>query len=252
MSRRVGDAVWNGLVPIACVLAGLLFATSRETAQGTDLRAGRRLELAQLSAEAERKVTQYSGQVTRLEGEVKRLEDAAAGSDRRVANEQGTAAALEAPVGLTPVHGPGLTVTLRDAPTRPDGTLPPNARNVDDIVVHQQDVQAVVNALWAGGAEAMTIQGQRIIATGAVKCVGNTLLLYGHTYSPPFRITAVGDQNRQRRALDQSPGVQEYLRAVDYFGVGYSVNDERDVTLPGYDGPLRLSYAEPVPDTGSN
>ena len=53
--------------------------------------------------------------------------------------------------------------------------------------MHQQDIQAVVNALWAGGAEAMTIQGQRVISTTGIKCVGNTVVLHGVPYSPPYR-----------------------------------------------------------------
>jgi uncharacterized protein YlxW (UPF0749 family) len=246
MDRKLGERGWAGLVPVAFLLAGLLFGTSAETARGTDLRAARRADLASLITDTERKVTSYSDQVTALEDQVDVLDEAAAKYDGRVLAVRDRSAGLAGPVGLLPVHGPGLTVVLNDAPRQPDGSLPPNARNADDVVVHQQDVQAVVNAVWAGGADAMTIQGQRIIATGAVKCVGNTLLLYGHVYSPPFRITAIGDPGRLRRALDRSDGVQEYRRAVAYFGLGYDVTDEPDVTLPGYDGPVRLGYADAV------
>jgi uncharacterized protein YlxW (UPF0749 family) len=246
MGGRIGEKAWSGLVPVACLLAGLLFGTSAETARGTNLRADRQADLASLIADTERKVTSDTNRVTALEDQVDALDEAGARSDGRATAARGRSAALAGPVGLVAVHGPGLSVVLDDSPRRADGSLPPNARNADDVVVHQQDVQAVVNALWAGGADAMTIQDQRIIATGAVKCVGNTLLLYGHVYSPPFRITAIGDSGRLRRALDHSGGVQEYRRAVEYFGLGYDVTDERDVTLPGYDGPLRLAYAEAV------
>ena len=63
-------------------------------------------------------------------------------------------------------------------------------------------MQAVVNALWAGGAEAMTIMGVRVISTSAVRCVGNTLLLHGRVYSPPFVITAIGDPSAMQQALE--------------------------------------------------
>src|SRR3569833_1449764 len=78
----------------------------------------------------------------------------------------------------------------------------------DDLVVHQQDVQAVGNALWAGGATGMQIMDQRLISTSAVRCVGNTLILQGVVYSPPFRITATGAPDRLRAALDASPEIQ--------------------------------------------
>ncbi|HEY9476023.1 MAG TPA: DUF881 domain-containing protein [Mycobacteriales bacterium] len=246
--RPQRNDVWRVLVPVVCLAAGMLFAASAETALGTDLRAGRRVELTQLIAEEEQRVARFTGQATTLQHQVDELESQAARGDQRVGTEQDRAEGLAAPAGLTPARGPALSVTLDDAPRGPDGALPPGARNVDDVVVHQQDVQAVVNALWAGGAEAMTIMGERIITTGAVRCVGNVLLLYGRTYSPPYRITAIGDPDRMRSALDRQPGVVIYQKAAEYFGLGYNVESRRDVTLPGYDGPLRLNYAEAMPE----
>jgi len=224
----------------------VLFATSAETAQGTDLRAGRRIELTQLIAAQEQAVGESTKRAVTLQSEVDALEKDASTRDGRVGAVRGASQRLEAQVGLRPLRGNGLTVELNDAPRRPDGSLPPNARP-DDVIVHQQDVQAVVNALWAGGADGLAVMGQRLITTGAVRCVGNTLLLYGRTYSPPFRVTAVGDPTRLRASLATEPGVRLYRQAVDYFGLGYEVKDEREVTLPGYDGPVRLGYAEAVP-----
>jgi uncharacterized protein YlxW (UPF0749 family) len=243
---RRGRRFWRALVPTIMLLAGVLFATSAETARGTDLRAGRRIELTQLIAEQERKVADTTRRVTALQVQVDGLEQQAGSKDARVGQTRRAMAPLESEVGLTPLRGPGVTVVLDDAPRGVGGALPAGARP-DDVIVHQQDVQAVVNALWAGGADAMAVMGQRLITTGAVRCVGNTLLLYGRTYSPPFRITALGDPAHLRSALDRQPGVQLYLQAVSYFGLGYEVKDEREVTLPGYDGPLRLGYAQAVP-----
>ena len=101
--------------------------------------------------------------------------------------------ALEPAAGLVPVVGPGLRVSMSDAPRDSDGNYPAGV-DPDDLVIHQQDVQAAVNALWAGGAEAMMIMDQRVLTTSAVRCIGNTLLLQGRTYSPPFVITAIGDE----------------------------------------------------------
>ena len=99
----------------------------------------------------------------------------------------------------------------RRAPAH-DGSRPPDASN-DDLVVHQGDVQAVVNALWAGGAEAMSIMNVRVLTTSAVRCVGNTLLLHGRVYSPPFKIVAIGDPAALQQALASSQGVRLFKDA---------------------------------------
>ena len=133
-----------------------------------------------------------------------------------------------------------IIVELDDAPhgdTMPDGFEP------DDLVVHQQDVQGVVNALWAGGAEAMQIMDQRIIATSAVRCVGNTLILQGRVYSPPYTVTAIGDPERLARALEDSPNVQVFRYYVDTFGLGYQTHAATKTRLPAYDGSLDLLHA---------
>ena len=233
-------------MPVIALAAGVLFATSAETAKGTDLRAGRRVELTQLIAAQERSVGDATRRAVGLQAEVDVLEQEASTKDGRVGAVRAESDRLENQVGLRPIRGGGLTVVLDDAPRRPDGSLPPDARP-DDVIVHQQDVQSVVNALWAGGADGLMVMGQRLITTGAVRCVGNTLLLYGRTYSPPFRVTAIGDPARLRARLDSEPGVRLYRQAVEYFGLGYEMKDEREVTLPGYDGPVRLGYAEAVP-----
>ncbi|WP_248838467.1 DUF881 domain-containing protein [Frankia sp. AgKG'84/4] len=153
---------------------------------------------------------------------------------------------LAGPTGRAAVHGPAVTVELDDAPpARRRGPFPPGVRapGPDDLVVHQQDVQAVVNALWAGGAEAMTIMDRRVTAQTAVRCVGNTLLLRGEVFSPPFRITAIGGAAALRARLGDDPQVRIYQQYVAAYGLGYRITETADARLPAYDGPLTLSSA---------
>jgi uncharacterized protein YlxW (UPF0749 family) len=112
-------------------------------------------------------------------------------------------------------------------------------------VIHQSDVQAVVNAVWAAAADGVSVMDQRLIATSAVRCVGNTLLLQGRTYSPPFVITAIADADAVRAQLAASPQVAVLQEAVDAFGLTFEVHPRAQVTLPAYDGPLDLQYAIP-------
>jgi len=235
---------WAVLVPLTALAAGLLFATSASTAQGTDLRADRRLQLTELIARERADVEQREQDAAVLRDQVQALSDRAAATDVRVA-QAAAAAELEMAAGLVPVEGPAVTVSLDDAPRR-DGR-PALSDDPDDLVVHQQDVQAVVNALWAGGAEAMTLMGQRIVSTSAVRCVGNTVILHGRVYGPPFVVTAVGDPDPLRDALESDPGVLVFRSYVDRFGLGYTVRSPKSVTLPAYDGPLELPNVTTLP-----
>jgi uncharacterized protein YlxW (UPF0749 family) len=152
---------------------------------------------------------------------------------------QARSAPLRLPGGLTAVHGPGIVVVLDDAPpSDADAGVDAN-----QLVVHQSDLQAVVNALWAGGAEAMTIAGQRVIATSAVRCVGNTLLLNGDVFSPPFSVAAIGPYRTMARALDESPGVALFKQAAGYYGLGYTVESDRNLELPAFQGSIAPTYA---------
>jgi uncharacterized protein YlxW (UPF0749 family) len=241
---RIVRGVWRLAVPAAFACAGLLFATSAGAARGGDLR-GSRDDLSDLIRAQEHRVDVSTRQVDRLRAEVDAATRDAARADKRVAAEQRRTGHLAFGAGIGSVRGPALTVTLTDAPRSTDRLLPEGA-TADDLVVHQQDVQAVVNALWEGGADAIQIMDQRVVATSAVRCVGNTLILQGRVYAPPFTVTAIGDPDRLRTALDTSEGVALYRYYVDRFGLGYRTERHDRVRMPGYAGSLDLLYAETV------
>ncbi len=231
---------WSFAVPVTLGLAGLLFSTSAITASGRDLRDDRRTAVTDLIADRQAAIAVQQARLTRLRAAMA----AGAALDPRTAELASAAKTRAAAAGTQPVSGPALTVKLDDAPhPQPGQTLPGNP-SADDLVVHQQDVQAVVNALWVGGAEAMTIMNQRVLSTTAVRCVGNTLLLHGRVYSPPFVVTAIGDQSRMTKALDAAPDVTIYRQYVAAYKLGYSVTRQASVALPGPAAAPELAYAK--------
>jgi uncharacterized protein YlxW (UPF0749 family) len=117
-------------------------------------------------------------------------------------------------------------------------------------VVHQQDIEAVLNALWSAGAEGIQMQDQRIIATSAPLCVGNTLLLNGRTYSPPYVVTAIGDVPAMQAALAASPMVALYNRYVLRFGLGYTEDPKARVEVIAHPPAVRMRYAKPAGPLG--
>lgn len=242
-------------VTAVCLVAGLLFGTSASLARDRGPGGGATDLVGLITARAEQ-VRELNEEAERLRVDVAALQERVDTSEiRRVARR---ADAVAPAVGTAPVSGPAVRVTLDDAGYSQD-TLP-EGLSVDDVVVHQQDLQGVVNALWTGGAEAIMVQDQRIVSTSAVKCVGNTLYLQGRVYSPPYTVTAIGDPASLRSALQADPVVTTYRQWADAIGLGYAVQELGETELPGFTGVFRPSYArvaqdvepgtDPLPDAG--
>jgi uncharacterized protein YlxW (UPF0749 family) len=225
-------------VALTLAAAGMLFVAGGTTAQGTDLR-NDSADLAGLVRGEEAQAEQATTVVDSLRTEVAALEAATGQSDPAL---EDTLAAMSEAAGMVPVTGPAVQVVVDDAD--PGSNQAQRARSLDDLVVHQEDVQGVVNALWLGGAEAMMLMDQRVISTSAVRCVGNTLSLQGQPYSPPYVITAIGDPEALQAALEASEAVDTYRSYVETFGLGYEVTVLEETRLPAYSGPLELRHAQ--------
>jgi uncharacterized protein YlxW (UPF0749 family) len=227
---------------IVFAIAGVLFVGSALTSHGTDLRQDKPNQLRDLVHQQMESVQRLTRQATALRLQIDHLSTQAGVPELDAA--QAAAKALAPAAGFTPVSGTGVQVTLTDAP-------PPNAAlgqktNPDDLLVHQQDVESVMNGLWRGGATAMTVQGRRLISTSAPQCVGNVILVDGVVYSPPYVIAATGDPVKLRAALASEPGVQLFLEYVSLFGLGYTVTDVPKLVMPPYVGSVNLKYVHVV------
>jgi uncharacterized protein YlxW (UPF0749 family) len=226
--RERGRMCMRGRVSVAVVLmlAAALFVVSAREARDPATR--RPQDLGQLTAAESDRVAELTKQVDDLRTQVDQL---TAENNSQAGTSLGAVpAGFAVESGATPVSGPGLVVTLDDAP--PDSAVA--GVRPDVLVVHQQDLQAVMNALWAGGAEAMSLQDQRVVSTSAVRCVGNVLRLHGQVYSPPYQVRAIGDPAALRAALDASAAVRLYVRDAGRVGLGWQVDDAANLDLPAY------------------
>ncbi|MBF0688070.1 MAG: DUF881 domain-containing protein [Cellulomonas sp.] len=238
-ARRVG--LWRGAVSVGLVLglSGLMFTVNARSTGDDDGRHPQ--DLRELALKQATTVQDLSAEVDELRSEVERLtaeQNALAGRPVLTGGAGDLVAA-----GSTPVTGRGLRVALDDAPfdVRNEDVRP------DLLVVHQQDIQSVMNALWAGGAEAMGLMDQRVVSTTGVQCQGNVLRLHGRMYSPPFVITAIGDPDRLRASLADDPAVSTYVRHAAELGLGWDVETRDALELPAYSGATELTWAR-VPD----
>jgi uncharacterized protein YlxW (UPF0749 family) len=233
---------WSFGVPLVCLLAGLLLAATHAVSGGAEIRRSDAPRLVDLVRETQAAVNRLKGERDELAAKIDSTH--LKSSDAALAAMLRRSAELAGEADMNPVHGPGLVVTLDDAQRDANGRFPRDA-SPDDLVVHQQDIQAVLNALWSVGAEAIQMQDQRIIATSIPRCVGNTLLLNGRTYSPPYTITAIGNASAMQAALAAAPLVMLYKQYVVRFGLGYHEDAKPDVQIVGHTEPVRMHFAEP-------
>lgn len=231
------------------LLCGGLFVVSAANSDGTDLRPGRYTDLASLVKDESDQYDALRERVADLDSQVQTL--SASLSDKDVRRFHQRVAELKDPAGLVPRTGPGVTITLSDAP---EDVINSTTGDVNLLLVHQQDIQAVVNALWRGGATAVTVQGQRIVSTTGIKCEGNAVQLQGVPYPQPYVISAVGDQGELLTSIEEDDYLQAYReQAADpAISVGWDLQLESTVVAPAYDGLLDLSYAVPIDDASSS
>ena len=238
---------WRFGVPLVCLLAGLLLAATHGVSGGAEIRRSDAPRLVDLVREAQSSVNRLRAERDQLANQIDSMHGRS--PDAALAAMLRRSAELAGEAGVDPVHGPGLVVTLQDAQRDANGRFPRDA-SPDDLVVHQQDIQAVLNALWSAGAEAIQMQDQRIIATSVPRCVGNTLLLNGRTYSPPYTITAIGNAAAMQAALAAAPLVVLYKQYVVRFGLGYHEEVKPDVQIAGHSEPVRTHFAQPAGPVG--
>jgi uncharacterized protein YlxW (UPF0749 family) len=231
------------LLAVACGLLGFLAVVAvRARPADPESRLPRQYRLAALIERQQRSTADLRRQVEQLRADVDRLRSRQAGRAEGLTVRNDQLQSLSSVAGLVPVRGPGLKVTLDDSrlDEAPSG-------NVNDLVIHSQNVQAVVNALWRAGAEAVSINHQRLIGTSAVLCVGNTLLLNGTVQSPPYVVSAIG-AGKDRFEADAL--VRRLHDDAKQFGLRFSVAKEDSLDLPAFKGATTAKYARPTGPSG--
>lgn len=234
--RRPGFGLVAGCAAVGFVVAVAAFLAPPDP----ELRLPREYRLAGLIERQQANTIQLRAQLADLREQVEELSTEAAGHERLTEELETHLDTLAIQAGLSAVKGRGMRVSLADS----DLSRSPS-ENVNDLVIHSEDVRTVVNALWRAGAEAISLNGQRLVGTSAVVCVGNTLLVNGTVHSPPYVAEAVG---ADRSRFDADPGVKILKRDAIGFRLGFSVESLSVARVPGFDGAVNFSRARPMAD----
>jgi uncharacterized protein YlxW (UPF0749 family) len=243
--RRRGGVV---AVVLTMVLAGLLAAvTYDQAAAGSQGREAVRAALVDDIRRESETTDGLAAELAAVRGEV-----TAARGDALAATTVGQRALdrlsdAELAAAAVPVTGPGLLVTLANA--EPDADADPVGGTAEDPRgrVRDGDLQLVVNALWAAGAEAIGINGQRLGPTTAIRFAGEAVLVDFRPVTNPYLVTAIGDPGSLRSRFLQSPQVADLAVISESFGLRFEFAQEDELSLPAGSS-LELRSAAPLPE----
>jgi len=140
--------------------------------------------------------------------------------------------------GLTDVRGPGVRVILNDAPRSASA-------NVDNVLIHDYDIRDVINVLWLAGAEAISVNEERLVNTSSIYCVGATVMINETRLSPPYQIRAIGNPLQLQDFLNNPGYLAQLKQRVERFGIGLEIMPVEMMTVPAYRGSLSPRYARP-------
>ena len=231
---------------VAIVLGVMCFALTAgiciqvRTVQGTNSTVSNDYEENNLRAEVLRYKERYDNRVEDLadaETELEKERESATQNDTALKEKEEEITEGNKIIGLTEVTGPGVVVTLSDSKKDASSSLDPSS-----LLVHDTDVLSVINELKNAGAEAISINDQRIIPTTGIICGGNIIDINGEKVGAPFEIKAIG-LPEQLAALDRPGGYLELLRS---YSVEAKLEKSNNITIPKYTGTITYQFDKSV------
>ncbi|WP_157430200.1 DUF881 domain-containing protein [Actinomadura oligospora] len=243
--RAAGTAPGAGrprvLAALALLLVGLLLAVAgAQVRRGEPVAARQRARIVEEIHSRTGETDDLARRLDTLRGETARLRAAALAQSAAGRRADRDLAAAEAAAAARPAAGPALVVTLDDAPRAPD------AEDADDDGrVYDQDLQILVNGLWAAGAGAVAINGLRLTPTTAIRTAGEAVLVDYRPLTGPYEVTALGPADRLRAAFTGSAADQRLAALRDRYGLRYGLRTEGTARLAAA-APSAPRYARPA------
>lgn len=218
-----------------CLIVGIMLSVQYRTSEsyGPNLRTTRVDDLAATNTTLLKENQNLSEEIVDL-----RQKLANVGSESQLtADLQDELRKTNMAAGLTSVTGPGIIVTLNDNPQALQPGDDPNA-----YLVHDSDILSIVNEIKASGAEAISVNDQRIVAMSEIRCAGTTILVNWNKIGPPFVIKATGNQQLLESGLTIKGGKLEELKS---FGLQAQLVRSDRIEVPAYTGALKFQYTTP-------
>lgn len=236
----------RGVLFVALLCVGALTSVAVAQARDQPITNEQRTRLATEIEERTARTDELQQELATLRQQTAQLRAARLANTERGQRARGRLRELELSTGVVPVDGPGLMVTLADAPPSEDGIGSSGGAASRDRVL-DQDLQLLVDALWRGGAEAIAVDGQRITSLTAIRSAGEAILVNYRPIEPPYQVTAIGDPDTLRSRLAGSEAGRRFHTLHANLGIRFRAEKRDEVRLPGASG-VSLRYAQEVDD----
>jgi uncharacterized protein YlxW (UPF0749 family) len=224
------------LTAASAILGFLLVTAVSSVGQARRADEPRKAELIDLIEQRRDLVAEQDRVVSALRDDVDAARRESARRSRQDRAEGEAVAELAMQAGTVAVRGRGLEVKLSDSARRST-----TGEDADAFRIHDTDLQLVVNALFAAGAEAVSVNGSRLVATTPIRAAGDTIVVNFRPLTPPYRVAAIG---ADRRAFEASEIARRFRRWTGLFGLGFDVS-QREVDVPAYSGRVAIVTARP-------
>ena len=240
--KRGGTDRWQIPVAIASLLLGIAVSLQFRASSGTGLPSStNRPDLVAQLRTIETERNRLSSELAETRDRMAEIERAL-GQGKSKNTElltQFESARLQA--GLSALKGPGIVIRMSDSPRQPGPDEIPY-----DFIVHDIDLSVLVNELWASGAEAVEVNGQRMVARSSIRCVGPTVLVNANRVASPFIIKAIGDVDHLEGGLKMPGGFLDSMSRLTSNGGEVVISRMREVQVAAYQGSLIYRWAVPV------
>lgn len=243
-------AIPSWQVTLGAALLGLGFLIAAQlAAEGPRVRytTQERSPLVETATELQDRQETLKARIVELRAQIQSVEQAGEGSAALVHELNDALKEARIAAGLIPLTGTGIVLQLEDS-----GEPPAPDANASDYLVSAHDLRRTVEELWAAGAEAVSINGERITATTAIIDVGPSVLANAAYLSGPYQVTALGPEDLYTK-LVAAPGFVDFIRSrAEGFGIGVSIASPETVDIPAFVGTVTLRYARPGPSPAAD
>ena len=219
---------------LVCALLGFAVSVQFKSVQsGNGSPSARYEELQKMYLSEQQKNASLQDQITQMQGTIDNYRESIDQTGSAYKGMEADLLRAENLAGLTDVYGPGVTITLTDA-KKTDPNVP-----AEYFILHDSDLRSLVNELLAAGAEAISINGERVVSTTAIRCVGPVVIVNNSRSSAPFVIKAIGDSATLENALNMTGGIVSELKS---WNIGVQIQKSNRIDMKAYSGSVTFKY----------